>query len=154
MKKRLLIGLIVAVSILCTTPMIPASQYNQVEKVTQEKIDAYEQDLLTFIQNNGGNILLSEKEYSISDETLQALPITSQQEIQHIMSILDAQEEIFNKGFIVNLLFSLLLAVLGTIIGILFGPIIAAIILILVSPAILLAKIIQYIIQMFDPVLS
>ena len=61
MKKRLLFGLIVAVSVLCTTPVIPASQYNQVEKFTQEKIDEYKQDIQTSIQKNIENIVNIEK---------------------------------------------------------------------------------------------
>ena len=50
-------------------------------------------------------------------------------------------------GFIIGLIFS----IIGTIIGIIFGPVLALFVRILTAPAVLLAKLIAFIINIFTP---
>jgi hypothetical protein len=52
---------------------------------------------------------------------------------------------------ILGLILSLLLSLIGTIIGIIFGPLIALFVRILTAPAVLLAKLIAFIINIFLP---
>ena len=50
-------------------------------------------------------------------------------------------------GFIIGLLFS----IIGTIFGIIFGPLLALFVRIITAPAVLLAKIISFIVNLFTP---
>ena len=149
MKKRIIgIGLISI--ILLITPIIPASEYNQIIEYQTDVIDENLQDLKTDI-----NQLFDLLEKTSVDSTISFSQNNSI--IENFKNAIDdlrnnIENDSLNLGIlpISNLLLSLLLSLIGTIIWILFGPIIALGIIILVSPALLLAKIITFILDLIN----
>jgi hypothetical protein len=139
MKKSIGIGVIFISILLSFTSIIPAAEYNQVvenqKNVLDEQLDHISNQLNLIINKLQKNNLIEINDHisSIYDqliikmENLDPMPL-----------------------FIFQFLLSLLLAIIGTIFGILFGPILSAIILVLVSPAILLAKLIEFIINLLN----
>ncbi len=149
MKKRIIgIGLISI--ILLITPIIPASEYNQIIEYQTDVIDENLQDLKTNI-----NQIFDLLEKTRIDSTISVSKNNSI--IENFKNAIDdlrnnIENDSLNLGIlpISNLLLSLILALIGTIIGILFGPIIALGIIILLSPALLLAKIIIFILDLIN----
>ena len=149
MKKRIIgIGLISI--ILLITPIISANEYNQIIEYQTDVIDENLQDLKTNI-----NQIFDLLEKTRIDNTISFSQNNSI--IENFKNTIDdlrnnIENDNLNLGIlpISNLLLSLILALIGTIIGILFGPIIALGIMILVSPALLLAKIIIFILYLFN----
>jgi hypothetical protein len=139
MKKSIMIGVIFISILLSFTSIVPAVEYNQVienqENVLDEQLDyiSNQLNLITDKLQKNNLIEINDHISSIYDQLI----ITVEN--------LDPM-----PSFIFQLLLSLLLAIIGTILGILFGPILAVVILVLVSPAILLAKIIEFIINLIN----
>jgi ABC-type phosphate/phosphonate transport system permease subunit len=143
MKKQILFGILGILFLLLITPVIPASQYTQIENNKQQIIDEYKQTIIATFDDLESYI----KNHESSVETSVVLI----NNIEDIKEVILTNMNPSDNGFIANLILSLLYAILGTIFGILFGPILALIILILVSPALLLAKVISSIINGFNP---
>jgi len=151
MKKRIIgVGVGLISIILLITPIIPASEYNQIIEYQTDLIDENLQDLKTNI-----NQIFDLLEKTRIDSTISFSQNNSI--IENFKNTIDdlrnnIENDNLNLGIlpISNLLLSLILALIGTIIGILFGPIIALGIIILVSPALLLAKIIIFILDLFN----
>ncbi|MCK4688625.1 MAG: hypothetical protein KAT66_10880 [Candidatus Lokiarchaeota archaeon] len=151
MKKRIIgVGVGLISIILLITPIIPASEYNQIIEYQTDLIDENLQDLKTNI-----NQIFDLLEKTRIDSTISFSQNNSI--IENFKNTIDdlrnnIENDNLNLGIlpISNLLLSLILALIGTIIGILFGPIIALGIMILVSPALLLAKIIIFILDLFN----
>ena len=151
MKKRIIgVGVGLISIILLITPIIPASEYNQIIEYQTDIIDENLQDLKTNI-----NQIFDLLEKTRIDSTISFSQNNSI--IENFKNTIDdlrnnIENDNLNLGIlpISNLLLSLILALIGTIIGILFGPIIALGIMILVSPALLLAKIIIFILDLFN----
>lgn len=151
MKKRIIgVGVGLISIILLITPIIPASEYNQIIEYQTDLIDENLQDLKTNI-----NQIFDLLEKTRIDSTISFSQNNSI--IENFKNTIDdLRNNIENDNLklgilpISNLLLSLILALIGTIIGILFGPIIALGIMILVSPALLLAKIIIFILDLFN----
>lgn len=151
MKKRIIgVGVGLISIILLIIPIIPASEYNQIIEYQTDLIDENLQDLKTNI-----NQIFDLLEKTRIDSTISFSQNNSI--IENFKNTVDdlrnnIENDNLNLGIlpISNLLLSLILALIGTIIGILFGPIIALGIMILVSPALLLAKIIIFILDLFN----
>ncbi len=140
MKKAIIFGVCVAAFLLLITPTIPAQQYTLVKDIIEKD---FQQNL---------------------DDTIVALRRISKDETQ-----IEYQKEILFKSFhqmkqmredggfdtvptcfksIINLLLSLILSILGAIVGTifgkLFGPLLVFLVKVLTFPAILFAKILEF----------
>jgi len=149
MKKRIIgIGLISI--ILLITPIIPASEYNQIIEYQTDVIDENLQDLKTNINQIFDLLEKTRIDGAISFSQNNSIIENFKNAIDDLRN--NIENDSLNLGIlpISNLLLSLILALIGTIIGILFGPIIALGIIILVSPALLLAKIITFILDLIN----
>jgi len=149
MKKRIIgIGLISI--ILLITPIIPASEYNQIIEYQTDVIDENLQDLKTNINQIFDLLEKTRIDGTISFSQNNSIIENFKNAIDDLRN--NIENDSLNLGIlpISNLLLSLILALIGTIIGILFGPIIALGIIILVSPALLLAKIITFILDLIN----
>jgi hypothetical protein len=135
MKKELFIGICITVLVLLIAPTVPAQEYTQIENASEEAIQEQYQELQT--------ILL--KDLELTDEQLQQRQ-TITATLTNLKEIVENSDEstYVVSGFIMNLIISLLFSLIGTIFGVIFGPILAALILVIVSPALFLAKIIEF----------
>jgi predicted PurR-regulated permease PerM len=135
MKKELFIGICITVLVLLIAPTVPAQEYTQIENAYEEAIQEQYQELQT--------ILL--KDLELTDEQLQQRQ-TITATLTNLKEIVENSDEstYVVSGFIMNLIISLLFSLIGTIFGVIFGPILAALILVIVSPALFLAKIIEF----------
>ena len=149
MKKRIIgIGLISI--ILLITPIISANEYNQIIEYQTDVIDENLQDLKTNINQIFDLLEKTRIDGTISFSQNNSIIENFKNAIDDLRN--NIEKDSLNLGIlpISNLLLSLILALIGTIIGILFGPIIALGIIILVSPALLLAKIIIFILDLIN----
>ena len=151
MKKRIIgVGVGLISIILLITPIIPASEYNQIIEYQTDLIDENLQDLKTNINQIFDLLEKTRIDSTISFSQNNSIIENFKNTIDDLRNNIENNN--LNLGIlpISNLLLSLILALIGTIIGILFGPIIALGIMILVSPALLLAKIIIFILDLFN----
>jgi hypothetical protein len=145
MKKRIIIGVCITTLLLLITPTISANQYNKVMEEQNIRIEKYEQSLQLKLEN-----IINK----LSKINLKLVVKQNENEIQsnilkNIQSIKEKQGNtlFLSTGLTANLLLSFILSIIGTIFGIIFGPILALITLIIVSPAIVLAKIIEILVN-------
>jgi uncharacterized ion transporter superfamily protein YfcC len=145
MKKSIIIGVCITTLLLLITPTISANQYNKVMEEQNIIIEKYEQSLQLKLENVINklskihpNLVVKQNENEIQSNI-----------IKNIQSIKEKQDKtlFLSNGLTANLILSFILSILGTIFGIIFGPILALITLILVSPAVLLAKFIEILVN-------
>ncbi|MHA2431419.1 MAG: hypothetical protein ACXACC_10385 [Promethearchaeota archaeon] len=127
------------VFVLLVAPTIPAQEYTQIketyEKTFQEQLDALNTALYSIDT-------LTEEQEQQRQELVSTLTMIK----EHIEQQ-DSESQPVIFGFILKVIVSLFFSLIGTIFGIIFGPILAFIVLLLVSPAILLAKIISFLLS-------
>jgi len=146
MKKSIIIGLCITSLLLIITPTISANEYRQIEKA---RITTIENNLHNFRINLNSIYdqlkIIMDNEFLFKEKSshIENIIKNRHQLIDQINS--DVQQTSFLSIF--NLIISLLLALIGTIIGIVFGPFIAIIVAILTAPAVILAKLIEFIIN-------
>jgi hypothetical protein len=155
MKKITIIGLFITTILILLTPIIPANEYHQIEKSQISSLKNNLQYLYIKINN-----LLDLIKKSIMDKDflskekfilLRNLNKNRNQLIEQINNLEIHKNLPIN---IFNLIISILFAIIGTIIGIVFGPFIALIVTILTAPAIILAKLIEYIINIIFTIIN
>jgi hypothetical protein len=147
MKKSIIIGIFITSILLIITPTIQANEYHQIKK---SHIILLENNLQAFLIKLN-NLYDQIKKPVMNNEILSNenyLPIINiiKNRYQLIDQINNGEINISNQS-IFNLIISLIFAFIGTIIGIVFGPFIALIVSILTAPAVILAKLIEFIVN-------
>ena len=134
MKKTIYFGICVSIIVLLVVPIIPAQEYTQVEQAYERVVEDYINSLQKALTIEG---------LSPEQRSQQILDLTVL--IKDYIGTQDEEVKPIIFGFILKTIISLLFSLIGTIFGILFGPILAFVVLLLTSPAIFLAKIIEFI---------
>jgi len=142
MNKKIILGAIISTCIIVMMSSVSAVEYRVADDhnttVMLSKIDKTLEKFTSFFKNIKIDLKL----------------FTSTQDGKFLVEkITELKTTMINNpsrptciGFILGLIF----AVIGTIFGIIFGPLLALLILILVSPAIILAKIIVFIVKLIS----
>jgi len=150
MKKKILFGAIFSICIIMLINTASAVEY--------KTVNDYNIDLLESQLDNLNN-LIEKIRLTIEDLKITSNSVISKNEIKEFsdqlselkISILDNPSfptcirTIF--GFIIGLIFS----IIGTIFGIIFGPLLSLFVRILTAPAVLLAKLIAFIVNLLTP---
>ena len=150
MKKKILFGVIFSICLIMLGNSISAVEFKTVADYNNDLINSKLENFNNFferfrqfveeLQYNSNKIKLTNEIKEISDELsdLRISIIDNPSLPTCIRTIL---------GFIIGLLFS----IIGTIFGIIFGPLLALFVKILTAPAVLLAKLIAFIVNLFTP---
>jgi len=145
MKKRIIIGVCITTILLLITPTISANQYNKVMEEQNIRIEKYEQSLQLKLEN----ILNKLSKINLNLVVKQNGNEIQSNIIKNIQNIKEKQDNtlFLSNALTANLILSFILSIIGTIFGIIFGPILAMIVLVIVSPAVLLAKFIEILVN-------
>jgi hypothetical protein len=154
MKKKILFGVIFSICILILVNTSSAVEYKTVNDYNICLIESNFEKINNFLEKIK-QTLDGEKINSINIISKSELIELSKKLSEFKISILDNQilPTFILKilGFILSLLFSLIGTIIGIIFGKIFGPLLVLIVRILAAPAVLLAKIIVYIVNLFNP---
>ena len=150
MKKKILFGAIFSI---CIIMLVNTSSAVECKTVTDYNIYLLESQLDKL------NNLIEKIRQTFEDIKINSISDTSSNDIKEIQDQLsDLKILILGNTslpkFILNILnfiLSLLLSLIGTIFGIIFGPLLALFVRILTAPAVLLAKLIALIVNIFTP---
>ena len=150
MKKKILFGSIFSI---CIIMLVNTSSAVECKTVTDYNIYLLESQLDKF------NNIIEKIRQTFEEIKINSITDTSSNDIREIYDQLsDLKILILGNTSLPNcilgilgLILSLLLSLIGTIIGIIFGPLIALFVRILTAPAVLLAKLIAFIINIFLP---
>jgi hypothetical protein len=139
MRKKMICGVCAIAFLLFLTPMIPAQQYTQVKKTM---IKEFQQQL----ERTFDTMRSMKEDDSQKEGKKQSILVTfnTQKNVLE-MKDLDAKPTCFK--FVISTLLSLIFALLGTIFGMIFGPLLALIVKVITFPAVLLAKIIVFLLN-------
>jgi len=148
MRKSIIIGACITSILIMLLPIIPANEYHQIKKSQITSLENNLQSLYIELNN-----LYNQVKKSIMDNEF-----LSKEKFFLIGNLIKNRHRLIDQinngtihtslSTIFNLIISLLFALIGTIIGIVFGPFIALIVTILTAPAIILAKLIEFIINL------
>jgi len=148
MKKKILFGVISSICIIMLVNTVSAVEY--------KTVNDYNIDLLESQLDNLNNFIEKIRQ-TIEDLKINSINFKSKNDIKFLSNELsELKISILDNpslptcirtilGFIIGLLFS----IIGTIFGIIFGPLLALFVRILTAPAVLLAKIIAFIVNLF-----
>lgn len=154
MKKKILFGAIFSICIIMLVNTTSAVEYKTVIN--------YDNNLLESKLENI-NIFIEKMRKTIEDRKVKSIDLKSTYELGEFSDKLsELRKSIVENTFLpkpvinlLDLLISLLYSMIGTLIGWLLGktigPLIAKLILILTAPAVLFAKIIEFIVDLFTP---
>ncbi len=151
-KKRIFIGVGMISFLLMLTPSIPAYEFHHI--IETHTISFQNNPEITIDQTQYLYDQLQKKGINTNVLTKQKSDIVKS--CNYLLDILSHKSgsdalPSFLVGLI-HLLISLLLALIGTINGIIFGPLIALIVKIVTAPAIILAKIIGFIVNLLSKI--
>ena len=150
MKKKILFGAIFTICIIMFVNTASAVEYKTVNDYYLDLLDSQLDNLNNFIEKIrltiedikiNSNSIISKNEIKEFSGELSELKIS----ILENPSLPTCIRTIF--GFIIGLIFS----IIGTIFGIIFGPLLALFVKILTAPAVLLAKLIAFIVNLITP---
>ena len=150
MKRIILLVAFISTSIILIANSASAVEYRTViEHNTTEIICAIENGQINNISEKW-NLALQKMKFNFKDlKTTNDIKILSEK-LTELKSTIKNTPKPTCIRLILQFIFSLLLTIIGTIFGILFGPILVLIIKIITFPAILLAKIITFIIKIIS----
>ena len=143
MNKKILVGVIFSIFVIIMTSTTTAIEFKTVSDFNNDLINQKLENFYQFFKNlesNSNEIELKNKIKELSTN-LDDIRIS----INDNPSLPSCIRAIL--GFIIGLLFS----IIGTIFGIIFGPLLSFMIRILTAPVVLLAKIIEFIVNLFTP---
>jgi hypothetical protein len=148
MKRIVLLGAFISASIILMVNSVSALEYRTViECNTNEMISQIENGKINNIPEEWISIFQKMKLNFMDLKTTNDIKILTEK-LTELKSIIKTTPQPTCIRLILQFIFSLILAIIGTIFGILFGPILVLIIKIITFPAILLAKIITFIINL------
>lgn len=145
MNKKIIFGAIISTCIIVMMSSVSAVEYKVVDDynttVVSSKINKTLEKYTSFFENIKTDLKLftTTQDGKILVEKITTLKTAMINNLSRPTGI----------GFI-SLIISLILSIIGTIFGIIFGPLLALVIQILVSPAIILAKIIVFIVNLIS----
>ena len=154
MKKKILFGTIFSICIILLVNTASSLEY---KTVNDYNIDLFEAQL------NNINKFLEELKQTLDGKIINSINLISKNEIIELSEkILELKISILDNptlptfilkilGFILSIIFSLIGTIIGIIFGKIFGPLLVLIVRILTAPAVLLAKIIAYIVNLINP---
>jgi len=150
MKKKILFGVISSICILILVNTASAVEYKTV-------ID-YNIDLLEY-QLDNINKFIEKIRQTFEDLKINSISLKSKNEIKDLsdeltelrISILDNPSLPSSIRTILGFIIGLIFSIIGTILGIIFGPLLALFVRILTAPAVLLAKLIAFIVNLLTP---
>lgn len=150
MKKKILFGSIFSI---CIIMLVNTSSAVECKTVTDYNICLLEPQLDKL------NDLIEKIRQTFEDIKINSISNTSSNDIKEIYNQLSDLKILIpgNTSLpncilgILGFILSLLLSLIGTIFGIIFGPLLALFVRILTAPAVLLAKLISFIINIFLP---
>jgi len=141
MKKEIICGVCAVAFLLLITPTIPAQQYTLVKDTIERDFQQHLDDTIVALR------CISKDETQI--EYQKEILLQSFHEMKQIWEHggFDAVPTYFKSliNTLLSLILSLLGAIVGTIFGILFGPLLVFMVKVLTFPAIVLAKILEFI---------
>jgi hypothetical protein len=150
MKKKILFGTIFSICIIMLVNTASSVEYKTVNDYNIDLLESQLDNINNFIEKiqqtfenfkiNSNNVI-SKNEIKEFSNQLSELQIS----ILDNPSLPTCIRTIF--GFIIGLIFS----IIGTIFGIIFGPLLALFVRILTAPAVLLAKLIAFIVNLLTP---
>jgi predicted PurR-regulated permease PerM len=143
MRKEIVIGICLIAAVLMIAPTIPAQEYIQIKNAYDTTIQEQLHEIKT--------TLLTVRKRTDDPQILQQETVSTLTELKEIIENSD-ESSFAVSGFIINMIISLFFTLIGTVFGILFGPILSALVLLITSPAILLAKIIEFLLGGFTVV--
>ena len=150
MKKKILLGTIISICIIMLVNTVSAVEYNTVTDYNIDLLELHLDNIYNFIEKI---------QQTFENLNFHSIDINYRSEIKELsnelselkISILgDSSLPLFIRtilGFIIGLIFS----IIGTIFGIIFGPLLALFVRIITAPAVLLAKLIAFIVNLLAP---
>jgi hypothetical protein len=148
MKRIILLGAFISAAVILMVNSASAVEYSTViEYNTNEIISQIENGKINNIPEEWISIFQKMKLKFNDIKTTNDIKILSEK-LTELKSTIKNTPQPTCIRLILQFIFSLILAVIGTIFGILFGPILVIIIKLITFPAILLAKIITFIINL------
>ena len=148
MKRLILLGVFISTCVILMVNSASAVEYRTViEYNTNEIISEIENGKINNISEEWISIFQKMKLNFKDLKTTNDIKILSEK-LTELKSTIKNTPQPTCIRLILRFIFSLILAIIGTIFGIIFGPILVLIIKIITFPAILLAKIITFIINL------
>lgn len=148
MKRILLLGVFISISVILMVNSVSAVEYRTViEYNTNEIISQIENGKINNIPEEWIPIFQKMRLKFNDLKTTNDIKILSEK-LTDLKSTIKNTLQPTCIRLILQLIFSLILAIIGTIFGILFGPILVIVIKLITFPAILLAKIITFILNL------
>jgi len=141
MKKRIIFGVCVTTLFLLVAPTISAQEHIQVNEAIKLDLEEKIDNLINSFEII--NSKTNELEYHKN------MIIDAFDSIDKKIEMIDLETQPLFIKFLLSTIISLIFAIFGTIFGIVFGPLLAILVKILTAPAILLGKIISFIINGF-----
>ena len=142
---------------ICIILLVNTASSLEYKTVNDYNIDLFEAQL------NNINKFLEELKQTLDGKIINSINLISKNEIIELSEkILELKISILDNptlptfilkilGFILSIIFSLIGTIIGIIFGKIFGPLLVLIVRILTAPAVLLAKIIAYIVNLINP---
>jgi hypothetical protein len=154
MKKKTLFGTIFFICILMLVNTSSAVEYKTVKEYNMYLIESNLENINNFLEKIRQT--LDETNINLNNFIYKNEIIELSEKIHELkISILDnsALSTFVLKilGFILSILFSLIGTIIGIIFGKIFGPLLVLILRILTAPAVLLAKVIAFILNLINP---
>ncbi|VVB61774.1 Uncharacterised protein [uncultured archaeon] len=148
MKRIILLGVFISLSVILMINSASAVEYRTViEYNTNEIISQIENGKINNMPEEWISIFQKMKLKFNNLKTIYDIKILSEK-LTELKSTIKNIPQPTCIRLILQFIFSLILAIIGTIFGILFGPILVIVIKLITFPAILLAKIITFIINL------
>ena len=150
MKKKILIVTLISICIILLSNTASSIEYKTVNDYNVDMLSSQLYD----ISNSIERIQQTFENYKIYSDDLvliNDLKEFSNQLSELKISILDNPSIPTCIRTIFGIIIGLIFAIIGTIFGLIFGPVLAFIIRILTLPAVLLAKLITFIVNLFSP---
>jgi hypothetical protein len=122
MKKSIIFGVCITIFVLILTPSISAQQYSIIEESVRSEINDTIEQYDSIIQTRDNKKSTNEGNEAHSEPTI--------------------------FKFIISTIVSVFFAIIGTIFGMIFGPLLTLLIRVVTAPAILLTKIIAFVINL------
>ena len=136
MKKAIICGVCAVVFLLVITPTIPAQQYTLVKETIEEDFQRHLTNAITALKS------IREDQTRFEDQ--KEIVMKSFNEMKLIIELGEHDAIPTCFMFLISTLLSLIFAALGTLFAMVFGPLLTLITKIITAPAIILAKILEF----------
>jgi hypothetical protein len=139
MKGKIIVGVFITTLILLMVPTISAQQYHQVKQAVKLDIENQFEQKISLLKK------INEPADEININMDQLIDLTDN--LKEEFSVINFDTEPLFIKFLLSTLISLFFAILGTIFGNVFGPFLALLVKLITAPAVLLSKIISFLLE-------